>query len=127
MFGTSFETSLRTDLMSKVTILTGPERRRRWSAQERAQILAEAAVPGVRLADVARQHDVSRSRIYEWRREAQMLEQGQFVPVRVEEAPVFQDAADDAVITLDLGDGRSLKISASASPTLVTAALQALR
>lgn len=127
MFGTSFGTSLRTDLMSKVTILTGPERRRRWSAQERAQILAEAAVPGVRLADVARRYDVSRSRIYEWRREAQMLVQGQFVPVRVEAAQACHDAADDAVITLDLGDGRSLKISASASPALVTAALQALR
>jgi hypothetical protein len=46
---------------------------------------------------------------------------------RVEAAQACHDAADDAVITLDLGDGRSLKISASASPALVTAALQALR
>ena len=51
-------------------ILVGPERRRRWSAEERARIVAEASAPEARVADIARRHGVSRNLIYTWRREA---------------------------------------------------------
>ena len=51
-------------------ILVGPARRRRWSAEETARIVAEATVPDARVADIARRHGVSRSLIYTWRREA---------------------------------------------------------
>ena len=54
----------------KAEILVGPERRRRWSAEEKARIVAEATVPDARVADIARRHGVSRSLIYTWRREA---------------------------------------------------------
>jgi transposase-like protein len=53
----------------KAEILAGPERRRRWSEEEKARIVAEAAVPGVRVADIARRRGVSRGLIYIWRRE----------------------------------------------------------
>jgi transposase len=54
----------------KAEILVGPERRRRWSAEEKTRILAEATAPDARVADIARRHGVSRSLIYTWRREA---------------------------------------------------------
>ena len=54
----------------KAEILVGPERRRRWSAEERARIVAEASAPEARVADIARRHGVSRSLIYTWRYEA---------------------------------------------------------
>jgi transposase len=54
----------------KAEILVGPERRRRWDAEEKARIVAEATVPDARVADLARRHGVSRSLIYTWRREA---------------------------------------------------------
>jgi transposase len=54
----------------KAEILAGPERRRRWSDGEKARIVAEAAAPGARVADIARRHGVSRGLIYTWRREA---------------------------------------------------------
>jgi len=54
----------------KAEILVGPERRRRWSAEEKTGIIAEAAAPNARVADIARRHGVSRSLIYTWRREA---------------------------------------------------------
>jgi transposase len=54
----------------KAEILVGPERRRRWIGDEKAQIIAEATVPEARVADIARRHGVSRSLIYTWRREA---------------------------------------------------------
>ena len=54
----------------KAEILVGPERRRRWSGEEKARIVAEVAVPDARVADIARRHGVSRSLIYTWRRKA---------------------------------------------------------
>jgi transposase len=54
----------------KAEILVGPERRRRWSGEEKARIVAEATMPDARVADIARRHGVSRSLIYTWRREA---------------------------------------------------------
>ena len=54
----------------KGEVLLGPERRRRWSAEEKARIVAEALVPDAKVAEVARRHGVSRGLIYTWRREA---------------------------------------------------------
>ena len=54
----------------KTEILVGPERRRRWSADEKARVVAEATEADARVADIARRHGVSRSLIYTWRREA---------------------------------------------------------
>ena len=54
----------------KTEILVGPERRRRWSADEKARIIAEATAPEARVAEIARRHGVSRSLLYTWRREA---------------------------------------------------------
>ena len=47
----SDETKVR---FQRVELLTGPGRRRRWSAAEKAQIVAETLVAGVRVSDVAR-------------------------------------------------------------------------
>ena len=54
----------------KAEILTGPERRRRWSEEEKVGVVAEATMPGAQLAEIARRHGVSRSLLYTWRREA---------------------------------------------------------
>jgi hypothetical protein len=37
----------------RVEVLTGPGRRRRWSADEKARIVAETLVPGARVSEVA--------------------------------------------------------------------------
>jgi len=55
--------------MAQITLLTGPERRRRWSADERRRILAAAFAPGAVVADAARQFEVSTSLIYKWRQQ----------------------------------------------------------
>jgi transposase len=54
----------------KAEILVGHERRRRWSGEEKARIVAESTMPDARVADIGRRHGVSRSLIYTWRREA---------------------------------------------------------
>lgn len=54
--------------MSRGELLDGPERRRRWSEDEKAAIVAETLYAGVKVADIARRHGVSRALIYGWRR-----------------------------------------------------------
>jgi transposase len=40
--------------MSRVEVLSGPERRRRWSAEQKRSIVAEAFAPGASVCEVAR-------------------------------------------------------------------------
>ncbi len=112
--------------MAQMTILTGPERRRRWSDEQRERILAEAFQSGARVCDVARHHDVARSLIYQWRRAAVRQAEPVFVPVVVDDTP--RPVSEQVVAAvLDLPDGGCLRIFASASPALATAALKVLR
>ena len=50
--------------MGQVAIYSRVERRRRWSDEERWQILEEAFSPGAKVLHVARQHDISTGLIY---------------------------------------------------------------
>ena len=112
--------------MGQMTIMAGPERRRRWSKDERLRILSEAFVPGANVAAVARRHDVSRALIYLWRREAMAAAGPSFVPAIMTDAPAV--AADaGAAILVELAGGGRVSIASSAPPALVAAALKALR
>ncbi len=57
--------------MSTVTVLSGPERRRRWSAAEKLRIVEASLAPGARVVEVARRHDVHPNLLHLWRRQAQ--------------------------------------------------------
>ena len=52
----------------RVEVLTGPGRRRRWSADEKARIVAETLVPGARVSEVARRWQVCSQQVFGWRR-----------------------------------------------------------
>jgi transposase len=51
----------------RVELLTGPGRRRHWSAEAKAQIVAETLVPGARVSDVARRWQVCSQQVFGWR------------------------------------------------------------
>ena len=54
--------------LDRIEILTAVERRRRRSSEEKLLILREASAPGSSVGVVARQHDICRSQIHQWRR-----------------------------------------------------------
>jgi transposase len=54
----------------RVEVLTGPARRRRWSAEEKARIVEETLVPGARVSEVARRWQVCSQQVFGWRRAA---------------------------------------------------------
>ena len=55
--------------MSQVHIITGAERRRRWSGEQKRAIVTAAFAPGAVVSEVARRADICTSLIYRWRRE----------------------------------------------------------
>jgi transposase len=56
--------------MATVTVLSGPERRRRWASSEKARIVEESVAPGAVVTAVAQRHDVYPNLLHHWRRQA---------------------------------------------------------
>jgi transposase len=56
--------------VTTVTVLSGPERRRRWAPAEKLRIVEESLAPGASVVEVARRHDVHRNLLTVWRRQA---------------------------------------------------------
>jgi transposase len=71
--------------MTTVTVLSGPERRRRWTDDQKQRILEESLVPGASVVEVARRHDVHPNLLHLWRRQARV----EGTPTRVEGEPGF--------------------------------------
>src|ERR1700680_3957443 len=76
--------------MSAVTVLAGPERRRRWTAAEKLRIVEESVGGAASVAEVARRHDVHPNLLHIWRRQARAGalsaepgDQARFAPVEV--------------------------------------------
>ena len=77
------------DSYQRVEVITGRRRRRDWSDEEKARIVAESADPEVNISEVARRNGVSRGLLNVWRRKARLA---------ASEGPLFvQLKLDDAV------------------------------
>ncbi len=72
----------------RVEVLTGPGRRRKWSDDDKARIVAETLEPGAVVAEVARRWQVCSQQVFTWRREMRAGAAARlgFVPI-VAEAP----------------------------------------
>jgi len=55
--------------MARVDVITGPERRRRWSAEQKRAIVAASLEPGAVVTGIARRTEIGPGQIYRWRRE----------------------------------------------------------
>jgi transposase len=134
--------------MAQVHILTGPERRRRFSLEQKQAIIAAAFAPGAVVSEVARRADVCASLVYRWRRELGRA-RGGFAEVVV--APTLDDRGDGgspgclsalppveaarsdaaavttAAIEIDFSASARVRIPASVPPELAAAVIAALR
>ena len=70
---------------TRVEIITGRERRRRYSANEKLALVDATTQPGMTVSAVARQHGVSPSLLFKWR---QLMSQGGQVAVKADEQVV---------------------------------------
>src|SRR6478672_11579187 len=88
--------------MSGVEVLSGPERRRRWSAEQKRSIVAEAFAPGASVCEVARRRDVVPGQIYRWRHDLRSIAAG-FAEVMVTPGPDERTGAGAAALEIELG------------------------
>ena len=124
----------------RVEIVTGPGRRRRWSAEEKARIVAETLVLGARVSELARRWQVCPQQVFGWRRQARMDVSGPpgqaarcslppFVPVVMEAAPTAKiavSAPSPSPIEIKLA-GAVVRVALGVDGELLTAVLRAVR
>jgi transposase len=120
--------------MTSATVLSGPERRRRWTPAEKVRLVEESLAAGASVAEVARRHDVHPNLLHAWRRQActgtlvrghdtGMVSAAGFSPVvvasDVPRAARSDAGADGAVIEVVLRNGRLLRVPGDAAPARV--------
>ncbi|MEY8831436.1 transposase [Sedimentitalea sp. XS_ASV28] len=99
----------------------GVERRRRWSDEKKLAILGKVGLSGRTVADVAREEDLTRQHIYQWRQELRRKgiwprsEETVFLPVDL--SPVLEPElrsaveAPESAVEIVLRNGRRLLCS----------------
>jgi transposase len=130
-----------------IEIITGRERRRRWSTEEKLRILAETTEPGAAVRSVAARNGICESLLYTWRRQVREgtlreIEAPAFVPVRVFEtsmnamssasepertSPSTRSQARPDLIEIELGDGRQVRVGRDVNLAALRRVLTALR
>ena len=118
-------------------LLVDPERRRRWSDEQKIAIVVEAASGGATVSDVARRHRISRQQIYQWRsdiRQGRLVDHsgGPFLAVEfvgmpsVHDAPVDEGTNAGALIEVIVRKGRSLRVPVSMAPGIPSTLIRAV-
>ncbi len=121
----------------RVEVLSGVERRRRWSDDDKARIVEETLVAGARVADVARGNAVSASLVFGWRRLARdgLLERGvpALMPVEIVAPPsalpwpaVLRPKRAAGLIEIELPQGRRLRVGRDVDGDALRRVLDAL-
>ena len=135
----------------RIEVLTGPGRRRRWSAEEKGRIVAETLQAGATVTEVARRWQVCPQQLWGWRREAGAgllalpMEAAcppaaaSFVPIVTEAPPAIADAVpgepnvervgkplSPPVIEIRLA-GAVVRVMAGTDGALLTTVLRAVR
>ena len=123
-----------------VEVITGRERRRRWSIEEKLRIVGETFEPGASVGQIATRHDLYPGLLFTWRRQFQNgklspAPEPLFLPV---ETPV-QDLAipgprvehsenrNSRHIEIELRDGSRVRVEDGVNLTTLRRVLAALR
>jgi transposase len=90
----------------RIEVLTGTPRRRRWSAVEKAAIVAESLAPGAVASTVALRHGLHRNQLYTWRgalRSETLANAGGALPDFVPIVPESRAASRTTAIEIEIG------------------------
>jgi transposase len=128
-----------------IEIVTGRERRRRWSTQEKLRLVAEMQEPGAVVRAVAARHGVCESLLFTWRRQAHQgvltppREMPMFMPVQMIDAASSlapkpsspatppRPAAPSGLIEIELGNGQHVRVGGDVNLAALRRVLAALR
>ena len=129
----------------RLEVFTGAGRRRTWSDEDKARIVAEIVASGESVSAVARRHGLSPQQLFGWRRELQASqatlshgEEPQFVPAVLDVAPsslpvrrqrkTARHPVEPSVGMIEVEiDGVTVRVGRGADAKIVTAVLRALK
>jgi transposase len=116
--------------MSRVEVLAGPERRRRWNLEQKRAIVAEAFAPGASVCEVARRRDVLAGQIYRWRHDLRQADlrhsAAGFAEVVVAAEPGMKSPVGAAAVEIEFGRDVRVRIAAGVPAELARAVIEAL-
>ena len=128
----------------RLEVFTGAGRRRTWSDEDKARIVAEIAASGESVSAVARRHGLAPQQLFGWRRQLQAspvgllhAEEQPFVPavLDVASSPSVRRQRKMARCRVEAGagmieveiDGVTVRVGRDADAKTVTAVLRALK
>ena len=114
----------------QVQVITGVERRRRFTDEQKARIVAETLQPGVSIVAVASRHDLAPRLLYLWR--SRLKQAGLRQPSQADDAAAFVQAATvsadaDAVVRVHFQDPLVIDFPVGIAPTQIADILRSLR
>jgi len=138
------EHSAITEPVRRIEVFTGTGRRRTWSAEDKARIVAETLRDGETVCAVARRHGLLPQQLFGWRRQVRQAaastqaEKTRFVPAVVESVLPEHTAGgrqrkQARQVTRSFGsieveiEGVSVRIGLGAEAKIVAAVLRALK
>ncbi len=120
----------------RIEVFTGTGRRRTWTAEQKAAIVAESYTDGVRACQVARRHGLTPQQLFGWRREARARAAEPasplFVPAMIEAPPSAAQKAPERyssqapAIELEIG-GVTVRVGRGAEAKTIAAVIGALK
>jgi transposase len=126
-----------------VTVLSGPERRRRWTAAEKLRVVEETLAPDANITEIARRHDIHPNLLHVWRRQARTGvlagavegkansgREARFAAVAIaQERPNLLTAVAPSVagvIEIEFANGSRMRVTGAVDPATLAAALAVL-
>jgi len=130
----------------RIEVFTGAGRRRNWSDEERAAIIAESYSSSDSVCAVARRHGLTHSQLFGWRRAARRAQEKKdapaFVPAVMQETPptplpggqdkkrvsrrIRKSGCATGVVEVEIG-GMTVRVGRGADAKTVAAVIRALK
>lgn len=128
----------------RLEVFTGAGRRRTWTAEQKAQILAESYEAGEKVSTVARRHGLTPQQLFGWRREARRrarrrarddkgdVSGAAFTPVIVEaalspDAPIAPNREGRAAVIEIVIGAATVRVALGIDAATLTTVLRAVR
>ncbi|KGT73026.1 transposase [Bradyrhizobium japonicum] len=131
-----------TEPVRRLEVFTGAGRRRKWSDEDKARIVAEIVASGDSVCSVARRHGLSPQQLFGWRRQLREAvgsyseaDEVQFVPAVVDAVVPVPTAhrerravrkADSGIIEIEV-DGITIRAGRGADTAMIASIVQALK
>jgi transposase len=134
-----------TEPVRRLEVFTGAGRRRKWSDEDKARIVAEIVASGDSVCSVARRHGLSPQQLFGWRRQLREAAGGHSEAEEVTFVPAVVDAvvpapavdrerkavrckakADTGIIEIEV-DGITIRAGRGADTTMIASIVQALK